>query len=210
MKINISFLIFTLSISAAFANTHSFVGYSRAIPTAIQQKMIGNSWNPDCPVPLTNFSYVTLSYWGFDHQTHQGILIVNKKIANNVIDIFHQLYLQHFPIQQMQPMYLFNGDDVKSMEANNTSAFNCRIMANTTNKSSLHAYGLAIDINPLMNPYVRRQMVLPRNTGPYLDRSELRPGMISKNSQIYQDFIAHGWTWGGNWRFLKDYQHFEK
>lgn len=197
-------------ISVANADTDLFIGKSQPIPAAIQQKMQSIAGQRNCPVALSDLVYLNLSYWGFDNKIHQGVLIVNKALAAETIAIFHQLFLHHFPIQQMQPMYLFNGNDEKSMEANNTTGYSCRAMLGNSDKLSKHAYGLAIDINPLMNPYVSGIYVLPKNATAYKNRNLMRLGMINQNSIVYQIFHKYGWSWGGNWRSRKDYQHFEK
>lgn len=203
-------ILLVFMYASAFAATSAFIGTIQPIPISVQEKMHGNSWQPNCPVPLSQLSYLTLSYWGFDNQAHQGVLIVNKAVAQNVVKIFQQLFLQHFPIASMQPMYVFNNNDEKSMAANNTAAFACRPMLGNSGKFSLHAYGMAIDINPLLNPYVGHNTIRPNNGKIYANRALNLPGMITINSIAYKVFTSYGWHWGGNWRFVKDYQHFQK
>jgi hypothetical protein len=151
-----------------------------------------------------------VSYFGFDNQVHQGALIVNKKIAPEVSIIFKNLLQQRFPIQKIQPAYIYKGDDQAAMADNDTSAFNCRPITGQSKAFSMHSYGIAIDINPVMNPYVKGNIILPTAGKAYLDRSKNSKGMIHKNDAVYNLFEHYGWQWGGNWQSLKDYQHFEK
>lgn len=180
------------------------------IPSPIAEKMRHYTWRPGCPVPISDLRYLRLPYWGFDHQAHQGVLIVNAKLAKQVVTIFVALYRHHFPIERMQPMYLFKGNDELAMEHNNTSSFNCRPVAGRTSGFSQHAYGMAIDINTRINPYIKGKVLLPKNAKPYINRKVLQAGMIGKDTYIYRLFMQHGWQWGGNWHSLKDYQHFQK
>ena len=117
------------------------------------------------------------------------------------------LYAQRFPIERMQPIDVYGGDDNRSISANNTSAFNCRAVTGGTGWSE-HAYGRAIDVNPFVNPYVKGTTVLPPEAAPYADRSRRDPGMIHAGDPVVQAFLARGWKWGGYWTSLKDYQHF--
>lgn len=187
-----------------------FHGFIKPIPPTVAKQMQRYTWRPGCPVPLSDLRYVEVSYWGFDNKTHSGVLIVNSVLAQQVRTIFQSLYVHRFPIERMQPMYLFKGDDEKSMEHNNTSSFNCRPVAGRHAGFSQHAYGTAIDINTLINPYIKGQVLLPKNARQYLNRTNLVKGMITKNTYIYKLFIRDGWQWGGNWHSLKDYQHFQK
>jgi len=188
-------------------NFHASIG---PIPKSVQQQMKSYTWHANCPVSLNDLAYVKLSYWGFDQKSHTGLLIVNKQRAQEVVKLFADLYDYRFPIQSIKPMYFYKGDDNQSMADNNTSAFNCRAVTGTTNKFSQHSYGVAIDINPLINPYIKGNVVLPPAGAKYLDRSKAPPGMITPDSAIYKLFTNAGWTWGGSWHDLKDYQHFEK
>lgn len=195
---------------AGVAQASPFYASINPIPKFVQQQMKQYTWRAGCPVSMNDLAYVRLKYWGFDQKSHLGLLIINKQRANEIIKIFAQLYDEKFPIQSMKPLYIYEGDDNKSMADNNTSAFNCRPMTGTTHKFSQHSYGTAVDINPLLNPYTKGDVVLPPAGAKYLDRSKAQPGMVTANSTIYQLFTKAGWTWGGNWHDLKDYQHFEK
>ncbi|MCL9682998.1 M15 family metallopeptidase [Legionella maioricensis] len=191
-------------------NNISFASNIGPIPPTVQTEMKKYTWHNGCPVALDELTYIQLSYWGFDHQTHQGILIVNKELAHEVVAIFKQLYLKKFPIQSMKPMEIFHGNDNASMAANNTSAFNCRDLTNKPGVFSQHSYGRAIDINPLINPFVKGKKVSPEGGNKFLNRYKPYPGKIIKNDFVSQLFIQHGWDWGAHWYDVQDYQHFEK
>jgi len=165
------------------------------------------SWRPGCPVPLDQLRALDVSHWGFDGRVHTGRLIVAASQAQPVVDVMAELYGQRFPIQRMEPIDVFDGDDNRSISANNTSGFNCRAVTGGTGWSE-HAYGRAIDVNPLVNPYVKGSTVLPPEAAPYTDRSRRDVGMIHAGDPVVQSFLARGWKWGGGWTSLKDYQHF--
>lgn len=192
------------------ALTPSFHGNIEPITHLMQQTMINNSWRSGCPVPLQQLRAVTVTYWGFDQKNHQGVLIVNQRVAQQILDIFHDLFDKHFVIDKINPIDKYYGNDDMAMADDNTSAFNCRNMRGTKNISSLHSYGVAIDINPLLNPYVRGTDIAPPQGKKYLNRNEIVPGMIIKGDSAYQAFVHRGWSWGGNWKHSKDYGHFEK
>jgi len=135
-------------------------------------------------------------------------MIVAKRVATDVLQVFRQLYQARFPIEQMVRIEAYGGNDDASMAANNTVAFNCRQITDGSALSE-HAYGTAIDINPKQNPYVKGSTVLPSTGQDYLDRSQVRPGMVEQGS-IKAAFESIGWKWGGDWESLKDYQHFSQ
>ncbi len=180
------------------------------IPKSTQEEMIGITWHQGCPIPLSQLRYLTIIYWGFDSKPHKGHLIVNQQIAQQVTSIFEQLYQAHFPIERMHPMYYYQGNDEAAMESNNTSGFNCRPITGRNNRYSSHAYGFAIDINTRVNPYIRGAIVLPINGAAFADRSKNHKGMINHNTLAYKLFDRYDWSWGGDWKKLQDYQHFEK
>lgn len=180
------------------------------IPPQIQAVMQHYTWHPGCPVPLTDLAYLSLSYWGYDRHQHQGALIVNKKLAKEVVAIFRDLYAQKFPIERMQLMDDFKGNDDAAMAVNNTSAFNCRAITGKPGTFSLHSYGMAVDVNTLVNPYVKGNYVAPPAGRAYLDRTRAARGMIVERDGVYWAFISRGWKWGGDWASPEDYQHFEK
>ena len=146
--------------------------------------------------------------------THEGTIVCNKNIAGDLRDIFAELYRAKYPIERIRPISEYDDDDERSMQANNTSCY-CYRPIEGSNKLSNHARGLAIDINPLYNPCVRRKkdgtlLVQPATGKPYVDRSRTFKYKITKQDLCYRLFTQHGFTWGGSWRSLKDYQHFEK
>jgi hypothetical protein len=188
-----------------------FKGHAFAIPQEVQNKMQNVTWHEGCPVPFSNLSYIRLSYWGFDSTAHDdGILIVHKQHASQVIEIFKELFEQKFPIQSIVPMYLFGGNDSLSMAANNTSGFNCRQKSGQPGIYSNHSYGTAIDINPVQNPFVKNNVAMPILGAAYIHRHQIVAGMITPGSKALLSFRKRGWYWGGHWKKHKDYQHFEK
>jgi len=181
----------------------------RAIDTATAKAMTGVSWRRGCPVPISDLRRVELTHWGFDRSRHRGELIVHKDVAGRVVTIFHTLYSARYPVRKMHRVDRFRADDDASMAADNTSAFNCRPITGSTTGFSVHSYGRAIDLNPLENPYVKGKTVLPPAGKAFTNRARARPGMIRPGDRVAKAFTKHGFTWGGNWKSLKDYQHFE-
>ena len=178
--------------------------FSLATPTAAD---LPASWEPGCPVPPDGLRIITMSHWNYAGSVSTGKLVVAAGLANQVVDIFRDLYDARFPIERMRLVDEYDGDDDLSMAANNTSAFNCRLVTGGSSYSE-HSYGRAIDINPVMNPYVKGSTVLPPAGSAYLNRNLEAPGMIHANDEVVQAFGARGWIWGGTWSSLKDYQHF--
>src|SRR5262245_10343616 len=148
-----------------------------------------------------------MSYWGFDGKPHRGGLVVSAGSASDVVKVFGRLYAARFPIRRMRPIAAYDGSDELSMAADNTSAFNCRYaVAPGPRRWSVHAYGQAIDVNPVENPYLEGGRVRPRAGTAYTDRSRSRPGMAE--GTLVRAFLAVGWSWGGRWSATPDYQHF--
>jgi hypothetical protein len=172
--------------------------------------MHDRSMHLGCPVPLEALAYVTVRHWGFDGAVHTGELIIARDLADEMLDIFEELFAAHYPIERVSLVDDFDGNDDRSMAANNTSAFNCRPNTTDPSRYSEHSYGAAIDINPLINPYVRGDSVLPPAGTRYLDRGQHVPGLIVRGDACHRAFMRRGWTWGGDFRTLKDYQHFER
>lgn len=169
--------------------------------------MLGTSWRAGCPVGPADLREVTVAYWGYDGARHTGRLIVHHSVAGDVAAVFRRLYDRRFVIRRIHPVTVFGSDDDRSMAENNTSAFNCRRVTGGTGWSE-HAYGTAIDINPIQNPYVTRAgTVLPPSGTPWADRSLRVPGMIHPNGIVVAAFTDVGWRWGGHWTSVKDYQH---
>ena len=196
----------------AVASSHipTFQANEHALPDSVKVIMKKYTWHPGCPIELNQLRAISMSYWGFDNKAHIGTMIVNKTLAAEVIHIFKKLYQNKFPIYRMQPLYYYQGNDEQSLAANNTASFNCRTITGKKHIYSHHAYGRAIDINPLQNPYVKGAVVLPPVGKRYIERNPKTKGIIIENDIVYNLFKRKGWQWGGEWFSLKDYQHFEK
>lgn len=195
--------------AAASPAPAAFAGTVEALPAALRQRMTGVSWRAGCPVGLDDLRLLRLSYVDFDGASRVGELVVHRAIADAVVRVFAKLYASRFPIRGMQTIEAFGGSDDASMAADNTSAFNCRNVPNTTHWSN-HAYGRAVDVNTVENPYLPGKQVMPPAGKDYLDRRAVRPGMIVAGDAVVSAFTAEGFTWGGTWRTGVDYQHFEK
>jgi hypothetical protein len=167
------------------------------------------SWHPGCPVGPAQLRRVRLRYLGFDGKAHFGQLIVNARVTGDVVTVFRTLYGARFPIRQMRQIDVFHGSDSRSTAADNTSSFNCRYaVAPGAKHWSMHAYGEAIDINTVENPYIQSGRVSPANAKAYADRANVRPGMAVEGGALVRAFTRAGWGWGGRWPGSPDYQHF--
>ena len=168
------------------------------------------SWHRGCPVAPSKLRRIRLRYWGFDRHAHLGALVVNVSVVDDVVRVFSRLYLARFPMRRLRPIDAYHGIDERSLNADNTAGFNCRYVIGPGPKRwSAHAYGLAIDVNPVENPYVESGRVHPRAGRGYLNRSRVRRGMAVPGGALVRAFSAAGWSWGGRWR-PPDYQHFSK
>jgi hypothetical protein len=165
------------------------------------------SWRPGCPHRVEDLRLVRASHWGFDRTVHEGTIVVDAAVADAVVQVLRELFEAEYPIERMEPVDRYGGSDDASMAANNTSAFNCR-QATGGGGWSEHAFGRAVDLNPLQNPYVRGDVVLPPQSAAYVDRSRSELGMIHAGDAAVTAFARQGWAWGGDWSTLKDYQHF--
>jgi D-alanyl-D-alanine carboxypeptidase len=174
---------------------------------ALRSTMTGVSWRPGCPVALSDLRVITARHVGFDGRVHTGRLIVHRDVAVDVASVLRRLYAARFPIRRMVPIDAYGASDFRSIEADNTSAFNCRRVEGTTRWSE-HAYGRAIDLNPIENPYVSGGRTSHRASIPYVDRTPCRRGMACPDKVVDGAFAAVGWGWGGDWSGDKDYQHF--
>lgn len=190
--------------------------YYTALTDEIKARITGKSY-PDTDEPLQiayeDLAYVHVLHYDFQAQVQEGELICNQSIAQDLVDIFYELYENQYPIEKIRLIDEYEADDEASMADNNTSCFNYRTVPGRT-KLSNHSYGCAIDINPLYNPYVRtsggKELISPDNAVPYADRSADFPYKIDRNDLCYKIFTEHGFDWGGAWNSSKDYQHFEK
>lgn len=183
-----------------------FAATIHEIDETLRARIVGVSWREGCPVPLEDLRYVTLPHRDLDGNRRDGELVVHRDAVEAVVGALEVLWELDFPIERMRLVDDFDADDQASMRANNTSAFNCRTVAGT-NRWSNHAFGKAIDINPLRNPYVKNGRVDPPEGAPWVDRSDRRPGMFHGGSAEVAAFTDRGWGWGGHWR-SPDYQHF--
>ncbi len=184
--------------------------YYTELSDAVKSRITGKSYpKDDCIISYEDLRYIKLLHYDFNGEIKEGELIVNAKLADEVTNIFYRLFLEKYPLESVRLIDDFGGDDNLSMAANNTSAFNYRLVSGS-NSLSLHSFGMAIDINPKLNPFVDDDKVSPENGAEYKDRSLDFPGKIDKNDLCYKLFTEYGWTWGGNWRSYKDYQHFYK
>ncbi len=170
--------------------------------------MTPSVWREGCPVPLDGLRRLTVSYWRPDGTSDLGALIVADASVGPLARAFATLWKLSFPIQRMDPIEAFGGDDNASMAANNTSAFNCREALGVPGQWSRHSYGTAVDINPLWNPWVRGDKVAPENGRRWADRSLREPGMFHRGDPAVRAFLDVGWGWGGAWTSLVDSQHF--
>lgn len=201
----------TIAASPEQTETEAFRSFP--IDSALFARIDGRSYKKGCRIPLSELRYLQVLHVGFDGKTHRGEIICNQVIADDLLEIFRTLYDTRYPIERMVLIDEYDADDTRSMEANNSSAFNYREIRNT-GKLSKHSYGYAIDINPLFNPcvFIRngRTIVDPEAGTPYADRTRDFAGKIDHDDLCYKEFRKHGFIWGGDWNSLKDYQHFEK
>ena len=182
---------------------HATVG---AVTPQVRRRM-GRTWSPSCPVGLAHLRYLTLTFEGFDRRPHTGELVVNASVARGVVGVFRRLYAARFPLEEMRLVTTADLDAPPTGDGDNTAAYVCR----TTRGSSVlsaHAYGLAIDVNPFLNPYRKGDLVLPELASAYLDRSWRRPGMVLRGGVVTRAFAAAGWTWGGDFASVSDLMHF--
>lgn len=194
-------------------DTENFYGIEFTADSDIFARIKGKSYKDDCTVPLEDLRYLHVLHVGFDGQTHEGEIICNKAIAEDLLEIFEQLYEAGYQIEKIKLVDEYNAEDEASMADNNSSCFNFRFISHTT-KISNHGKGMAIDINPLYNPYIKtvngNLNIEPANSTSYVDRAADFPHKIDETDLAYQLFTAHGFSWGGAWTTSKDYQHFEK
>lgn len=187
---------------------------AQPIPDSVFHRMQGRSWPEGCTIRRADLRYLRLTHVDAESKEHVGEMVCNKAIANDLIEIFKELYRQKYPIQRIRLIDDYEAVDERSMRDNNSSCFCYRKVSGTT-KLSKHAMGMAVDINTLYNPYVRtgkdgRRIVEPATATKYVDRRKTFPYKIVKGDLLYRLFVQHGFKWGGSWRTMKDWQHFEK
>jgi hypothetical protein len=199
-----------MAAAPSSASRLGFHGSIAPISPALARQMTGVSWRPGCPVSLHDLRVVTATHHGFDGRDHTGRLIVHRDVAAAILTVLHRLYADDFPIRRMVPVDAYGASDFRSIEADNTSAFNCRFV-DGTRRYSQHAYGRAIDVNPIENPYVTGAGTTSHAASrPYLQRVRFRPGMAAGGRALVRAFDAIGWGWGGRWTGARDYQHFSQ
>ena len=186
--------------------------YISEITDELFEKMQGKSYKDDCNVPREDLRFIHILHKNLEGDTCEGEMVCHKIIAQDLLEIFEELYLNDYPIERMVLIDEYGADDETSMTANNSSCFNYRVISHTT-KISKHGLGIAVDINPLYNPYTKvvdgTRIVEPAAGEPYLDREADFPYKIDEDDLCYKLFIEHGFEWGGSWTRAKDYQHFE-
>ena len=180
-----------------------------AVPVTAAE--LGASWHEGCPVGPAELRTVQVSYVGYDGRSHTGAIVVRQSLVADVSTVFRRLYSARFPIRRLEPIATYGGNDRRSMAADNTSGFNCRYaVAPGPKRWSAHAYGEAIDVNPVENPYVQGNDVRPAAGRAHLDRSRYRKGMAVAGGALVRAFASVGWSWGGRWAGTPDYQHFSR
>lgn len=168
-----------------------------------------SSWSEECPVGPDELAYLTMSHYGFDERFHTGEMIVNAAWAERIVEVFRQLHEARFPIEQMRVISAEEIDAHPTGDWNDTTSFVCRPAVGSGSWSQ-HASGLAVDVNPFHNPYVKGDLVLPELASAYTDRDRVKPGMIFEGDVVTTAFAEIGWPWGGHWRTLKDWMHFSE
>jgi D-alanyl-D-alanine carboxypeptidase len=195
--------------AVALAGEPRFEGSSEPVRGKVRERIEGSSWHRGCPVGLGKLRLLRVTHWGFDGDVHRGRLVVHRRYDGGILAAMKRLHRLRFPIRRIELIDRYGADDRRSMKADNTSAFNCRVVAGT-DRWSMHAYGKAIDINPVENPYVSGSHVSPPAGRPYADRSRRAKGMIHAGDEVVEAFRERaGWKWAGAWSGgTRDYQHF--
>ncbi|MDP2356926.1 MAG: M15 family metallopeptidase [Beijerinckiaceae bacterium] len=206
-------LVLTLAVSASAGAQGSGVSV-QPIPDHVWSRMQGRSWRSDLPCPKRGaLALLTVPYWDFEGRQQRGLLIVARSVADDVAGAFQEIYeSRQFRIAKMRLIDAYDGSDDASMDDNNTSGFNCRTVVGT-GRLSKHALGLAVDINPIQNPYREGPKTSPRAGRKYDEPHERKAsvvGLIRKGDVVTTAFSRIGWTWGGDFRHTKDYQHFAR
>ena len=204
-------LLLVLAASASLSAPAAVEGFTfevHPIGPAVRERMVGVSWRRGCPVPLRRLRHLRIAHHDFGGERRVGELVVHRAAVGAMRTVFRRLYRAEFPIRRMRLVDDYGADDHASIEADNTSAFNCRPVTGGRRWSE-HAYGRAIDVNPIENPYVfPNGTTSHRRSRPYLDRSRRRPGMAYAGGPLVRAFRKAGWKWGGRWSGAKDFQHF--
>jgi hypothetical protein len=202
----VSAAILALAASATTASGAFKSSVSRISP-ALRERIVGSSWHSGCPVPIRKLRLVRVSIHKFDGSVSRGRMIIHRTAAHDIATVMHKLWRADYPIRRMRLVDAYGANDDRSMAHDNTSAFNCRPVAGTSSWS-MHAYGLAIDLNPVENPYVSGSHVSPKKGTKYADRCCHR-AIVHPGDVVVSAFASIGWGWGGSWSgSTRDYQHF--
>jgi hypothetical protein len=203
-----------LAIPLALVALPPFLTSSKPLPAPVRSEVEARAWHSGCPVPLSDLRLLTVYYYGFDHRAHAGQLVVNKDAVEPLTTVFRKLYAMRFPIRHMRLANTYGPQTGRPKDGDVSGSFECRQAVPSpcsggtgTGHWSMHAYGLAIDVNPVENPYVGCGMTRDKTALSYVDRSKLRPGMVT--AAVVAAFHSVGWGWGGAWTgSTKDYMHF--
>jgi hypothetical protein len=208
----IKLLLLTFGLTSALLAQEGIYKLSNNIQQVMKK---AGSWKKGCPVPLKDLRYLHMKYLDFKGQTREGEMIVHIAVADEVVNIFNELYTINYPIHKMKLVSTYKANDWQSIEAGNTSAFNCR-NATGSKKWSKHSYGKAIDINPIENPYISKsgrishKASLQYRKRVHKNNTSSDKALLLKHDKATQIFKKYGWKWGGDWSGVKDYQHFSK
>lgn len=206
----------TTSTTAPATTTTTITTTTSTLPSPVftssihdlDAERLAHSWTSDCPVTPDEVVLVEVTHWDFDGQTHEGAIVVARSEGENVAAVFETLFDIGYPIESVTPIGdLPPGIEDDDPDYNNTSGLHCR-RATGSSRWSEHARGLAIDINPLLNPFITSRTLWPANADRYLDRALGEPGIITGGDAVVEAFSSHGWHWGGYWDSIKDYHHF--
>lgn len=181
----------------------------KPIPDSVWENMQGKTYKLNDSIGREDLAYLTVMYYNFEHKAVSGEIITAKSLAEDVLGIFRELFENEYEIEKIKLCDCYGGNDDLCMADNNSSAFNYRTI-DSTDKISMHGLGRAIDINPLYNPYIVGDKVMPPNGMQYCNRNPAFPHKIDHDDICYKIFKRHGWLWGGDWKNTKDYQHFYK
>jgi hypothetical protein len=199
------FVIAAVALATPPAASYTF--HAERLPPNVRRLVTGVSWHRGCPVPRSKLRYLRIAYYGFDRRVHTGEMVAHASAVPALRSAFGSLFEHRFPVRRMRLVDHYGGSDYRSIEADNTSAFNCRRVTGGSGWSQ-HAYGRALDINPIENPYVSRGHTSHAASRPYLNRERRRRGMALPGGALVEAFDAVGWGWGGRWSHPTDYQHF--
>jgi hypothetical protein len=188
------------------SESSNFLGYYQDLN---EQMLESSTWQPNCPVTAEDLQLLTMSFWGFDNRPHLGEMIVHRSVANDILWVFEQLFMARFPIEEMRVITREDMEALPTGDGNVTTGFVCRSTV-SFGQWSEHAFGLAVDINPFQNPYLRDSRIIPELATSYTNRDWHRPGMIQPGDRVVQAFESIGWKWGGDWVGVKDWMHFSQ